>query len=192
MVRFPRPRRGPRGSVDRLCPSSMRAVHLPFMQLIGYEDTPVWKTGVSTRWRRRGDLNPRWALGPHFISSEAHSAALARLQLPWQTHAASLSRLPTTGCFRQNRFRTGGRSELPRGTHRTSRACELTGGCRRHRHGRPPGPRGTTPGPLPAPSSGLPFSVPAPAPRGHRSWPSRSAPAGTGRLRAAGGKGRRS
>ncbi len=31
--------------------------------------------------RRRGDLNPRWSCAPHFISSEAHSAALARLQL---------------------------------------------------------------------------------------------------------------
>lgn len=36
--------------------------------------------GVHFILRRRGDLNPRWSCAPHFISSEAHSAALARLQ----------------------------------------------------------------------------------------------------------------
>ncbi|BAS14357.1 hypothetical protein AHiyo8_26600 [Arthrobacter sp. Hiyo8] len=40
---------------------------------------PGPRTGAKTR--RRGDLNPRWSCAPHFISSEAHSAALARLQL---------------------------------------------------------------------------------------------------------------
>jgi hypothetical protein len=49
----------------------------------GTQKAPVKDRGQT---RRRGDLNPRWSCAPHFISSEAHSAALARLQLLFLAH----------------------------------------------------------------------------------------------------------